>query len=237
MARSVKTDDEVAIYRRLAEQYEATFRAFRDAVRPGITESQLAEVAVAAWQEVGGDEVSQINVCAGENMNPWSRWPTDRPLRSGEFVGMDFHARAPHGLRGNASRTYLVGDEPTDEQRRLYRLAYEHLQSTIQASRGGRALKDVLRDAPIAPAQYQPQLEHRTILHSLGVMPSGYPHLDRHKMPVDDVLRANQIFAIDCYFGEEGSPVAVKLEEQILVREGGVEILGVGIPFDERLLV
>ncbi|MBM2812837.1 MAG: hypothetical protein HW416_3596, partial [Chloroflexi bacterium] len=31
-------------------------------------------------------------------------------------------------------------------------------------------------------------------------------------------------------------PVAVKLEEQILVTDGAAEVLGTAIPFDERLL-
>ncbi|MBM2812512.1 MAG: peptidase, partial [Chloroflexi bacterium] len=175
-ARSVKTADEVAIYRLIAEQYEATFKAFKVAVRPGITEKQLADVAVSAWQEAGGEDVSQINVCAGEHMNPWSRWPTDRELQDGEFVGIDFHARGPHGLRGNVSRTYVVGDHPTSAQREHYRHAYDYLQGVMGAVRGGRPLKDVLKDAPTAPQQYEAQLGYRTLLHSLGMMPSGYPH-------------------------------------------------------------
>src|SRR5207249_3499762 len=40
-AGAVKTDDEVAIYRTIGKQYEHTIKAFRDAIRSGITENEL----------------------------------------------------------------------------------------------------------------------------------------------------------------------------------------------------
>src|SRR5579871_2148031 len=129
VARSVKTQDEVAIYRDLGEKYTQVFSLFRDHVKAGITEKELEALVVAAWSEVGGEDILQINVCAGENMNPWRRWATDRPLREGEFVGIDFHGRVANGLLGDASRTFVVGGNPTDAQRELYRQAWEYIQA------------------------------------------------------------------------------------------------------------
>jgi Xaa-Pro dipeptidase len=236
MARAVKTTDEVAIYRAIGQQYAHTIRAFRDAIRPGITETALAEVVVSAWYEAGGEEVSQLNVCAGENMNPWRRWPTQRPLQAGEFVGVDLHGRGAGGLRGDSSRTFFVGDDPTAEQRDLYRQAYEYLLAAEEPFQAGRSYAEAMADVPEVPERYAAQLYNYSIAHCIGMTPSGYPSVDKDKRPPDGVLRPNQVFAVECYFGEEGSPLAVKLEEMILVREGAPERLGASIPFDERFL-
>jgi hypothetical protein len=59
--------------------------------------------------------------------------------------------------------------------------------------------------------------------------------MDPRKAPIDDVLYPNQVLAVESYFGEEGSPLAVKLEDQIVVHDGPPEIIGVGMPHDEHL--
>src|SRR5438552_12856165 len=46
MARAVKTQDEIAIYRTIGEQYTHAVRAFRDALRPGVSENELAGLVV-----------------------------------------------------------------------------------------------------------------------------------------------------------------------------------------------
>jgi Xaa-Pro dipeptidase len=234
-AWSVKTPDEIEIYRSVGQQYVDTMAAFRDAVRPGVTEIELATIVTRTWLEVGGEDVAQLNICSGENMNPWLRWPTERKLQAGDFVGIDLHGRGINGMRGDAGTTFLVGDDPTPAQRDLYRRAYDYMMANIDLMRAGRSIPEVHRMAPRVPDQYRSQLDNYNIAHGVGMGSSGYPHLDPRDDPIDDVLRLNQVLAVECYFGEEGTGVAVKLEEQIVVRDGPPEVLG-GMPFDERLL-
>jgi len=234
-AWSVKTTDEVEIFRTIGQQYVDTMAAFRDAIRPGVSEIDLATVVTKTWYEVGGEDVAQLNICSGENMNPWKRWPSERKLQAGEFVGIDFHGRGINGLRGDAGTTFFVGDNPTAEQRDLYRRAYDYLWANVDLMRAGRTIADATAMVPRVPDKYLAQLENYNIAHGTGMGSSGYPHMDPKDDPIDDVIQLNQVLAVECYFGEEGSPVAVKLEEQIVVRDGAPEVLG-GMPFDERLL-
>lgn len=234
-ARAVKTNDEVAIYRSIGEQYTHSILAFRDALRPGISENELAAIVVSAWYEAGGEEVAQLNVCAGENMNPWRRWPTQRVVRDREFVGVDLHGYGVHGLRGDASRTFFVGSHPSRGQIDLYRRAYGYLWATADLFRAGRSYAEVLGQVPYVPEEYHAQLYNYHVAHAIGMSHSGYPEVNKRKGPVDDTLKENQLLSIECYFGEEGSPLAVKLEEQIVVRAGPPEVLG-QMPFDENLL-
>lgn len=235
-ARSVKTSDEVEIYRTLGKQYSQVFTLFRDNVRPGITEKQLQAMVVGAWQEVGGDDILQINVCSGQNMNPWRRWATDRPLQEGEFVGIDFHGRSPSGLLGDTSRTYLVGGNPSPEQRDLYKRAWEYVHGVADAVRAGRTHADVVELVPPVLEKYQQQHDNYHIVHSVGMVPQGYPKLDRLRVPDDDTFKENQILAIECFFAEVGSDTAVKLEEMILVHDGPAEFITGGVPYESSII-
>ena len=63
---------------------------------------------------------------------------------------------------------------------------------------------------------------------------SGFPEVYKRRPPIDGTLAEGQVLSIECYFGEEGGPLAVKLEEDIIVRDGVPEVVGPDIPFDER---
>ena len=235
-AMAIKNDDEIMMYRVIADQYVNTMRAFQEAAVPGITENALAGAVVTAWYDTGGEEVSQLNVCSGENMNPWQRWPTERVLKSGDFVGIDLHARGINGLRGDVSRTFFVGDRPTPEQRALYREAYQYVQETIPIFKVGRTFAEIAEATPPVPAPYQRQQFSYHIAHGVGMGSSGYPHIEANNTDSDSVLAPNQILAIECHFGEPGSALAVKLEDMIVVREGEPELLTRDVPLDDRLL-
>ena len=235
-AGSVKTQDELAIYRLIGDQYFHTISTFRDSIRPGISENELASIVVSAWYEAGGEDIAQLNVCAGENMNPWRRWPTQRKIKEGEFVGVDLHGRGVNGLRGDGSRTFFVGDKPSAEQRDLYKRAYDYLLGAIEVFHSGRSFAEVLEKAPVVPEKYRAQLYNYNIGHGMGLGSSGYPHITKKKAQADAYLEPNQVLAVECYMGEEGGTQAVKLEEIIVIREGKPDILRPGIPYDEGIL-
>ena len=232
---TVKTQDEVAIYRRVSEIEAHAIGRFRDALRPGVTENELAGLVVTAWHEAGGEDIAQLNICAGENMNPWSRWPTGRPVKDGEFVGIDIHGRGPGGLRGDTSRTFFVGGSPTPEQRDLYRRAHEYITEAVGAFRAGRSYGEVLEDLPPMAEQYHTLFANYNPAHGVGMGNSGFPHINPRRRGADEDLKVNQMLAIECYFGEVGSPHAVKLEEVICVREGPPEVMTALVPYDEAL--
>ncbi len=232
---TVKTQDEVTIYRMVGELEAHAIGAFRDALRPGVTENELAGLVVSAWHEAGGEDIAQLNICAGENMNPWSRWPTDRPVEDGEFVGIDIHGRGIAGLKGDTSRTFFVGGSPTAEQRDLYRRAHEYISEAVGVFRAGRSYGEVLEDLPPIAEQYQALFADYNPAHGVGLGNSGFPHINPKRRGADESLKANQVLAIECYFGEVGSPLAVKLEEVICVRDGPPEVITARVPYDEAL--
>src|SRR5439155_8016767 len=234
-ATAVKTQDELTMYRAIGQQYIKTMEAFRDGIRPGITELELAALVTGTWANVGGEDMAQLNVCSAENMNPWGRWPSERAVARGEFVGLDLHGRSFGGLRGDASTTFLVGDAPTPEQRADYQEGYAYLQAAKKELRAGRPIADVMASQPPVPERIREQQFSYHMAHGIGLGYSGYPHLDPRAEPIDDVLHQDQVLSVECVWAEDGKPYAVKLEEMIRVRDGEPEVIG-SIPVDTRLL-
>jgi Xaa-Pro aminopeptidase len=234
-ANTVKTQDEMTMYRAIGNQYRQTMATFGAAVKPGVTEEELAALVSNTWTDVGGEDVAQLNICSQENMNPWGRWPTKRVLQQGDFIGIDLHGRSFGGLRGDSSTTFFVGDNPPAEKRAQYQLARDYLEAAKKILRAGRPIADVMKDQPPVPDKYREQQFNYHIAHGAGIGSSGYPHLDPRSKPVDDTLRPNQVLAVEVFFAEQGQPWGVKFEEMILVGEAEPEVL-VGIPLDQRML-
>jgi hypothetical protein len=90
-----------------------------------------------------------------------------------------------------------------------------------------------MADVPTVPDRFRKKLWDLNYAHGCGLGSSGYPHMNPREKPLDDTLRRNQTLAIEVYFGEEGTPLAVKMEQMILILDGDPELLG-PIPMDER---
>lgn len=89
---------------------------------------------------------------------------------------------------------------------------------------------------PRVPEQYRERQYNLNVGHGASLGSSAYPHLDpRKEKQVDDVLHPNQLISVECFFGEVGSPQAVKLEEMIVIREEGPERIA-PMSFDERFV-
>lgn len=230
--RSVKTRDEVAIYRAMARNYATVMEAVRDTIRAGMNEHELASIAAMTWFKLGGEDIEDLEICSGERMNPWHRWPTQRIVQDDEFVAIDFHGRGFGGLIGDLSRTFFVGANPSAERADLYIRAHDYLLESTDTLRAGRSLGDILRMVPKVPDKYAAQLYNYNIIHSVGMTFGGHPEINKATRRLDTSLEPNQVLTIESYFGEEGSPLAVKLERMVVVRDGVPEVLDYNVPLD-----
>ena len=82
----------------MARNYLSVMEAFRAAIRRGINECELGSVAAMIWFKLGEEDIEDLEVCSGERVNPWHRWPTERTIKDDEFVAIDFHGRGSGGL-------------------------------------------------------------------------------------------------------------------------------------------
>src|ERR1700722_8113988 len=113
-------------------------------IRPGLTERQLAAALDRRMVDLGAEPPAFDTIVA--------RAPTDRPLRRGDLITMDFGALYG-GYHADMTRTVVLG-EPAGWQREIYDLVAAAQRSGIQAARPGAdvadvdaAARDVIRDA------------------------------------------------------------------------------------------
>ncbi len=235
IAKTVKTQDEVLIYREMGKIYGSIMRYLKSELEPGVSEEEMLRKVYSQVVLLGADGLLQINVCSGENMNLWRRWPTARRFSDGDLVGMDLHIYGPGGYIFDSARTYLCGSKATDTYRELYRRAHDYNNAVIQTLRPGLSIADFKASLPSAPEEFHPVLYSFHIAHSNGLTPGEYPSIMKGHKPIDDVFRVNQVLSVDCVFARETDDAAVKLEELVLLTEHGAVKMA-DMPYEEKLL-
>ena len=235
LAKTVKTQDEVAIYREMGKIYGSIMRYLQNELEPGVSEQEMLRRVYSQVVLMGAEGLLQINVCSGENMNPWRRWPTERRFLDGDLVGMDLHIYGPGGYIYDSARTYLCGEKASDTYRDLYRRAHDYNNGVIQLLRPGLSIADFKNSLPAVPEEFHPVLYSFHIAHSNGLTPGEYPSIMKAHKAIDDVFRVNQVLSVDCVFAREGDDAAVKLEELVLLTEHGAVKMA-DMPYEEKLL-
>ena len=232
-ARTIKSADEIELIRRSVAVADAAVTHLRDSLRPGMTENQLWATFTGHAFANGGEYVECRLLSSGPRTNPWFQEATDRRIEPGEVVSFDTDLIGPYGYLADLSRAYLVGDaKPTARQQRLYDDAQQFLNEIMGELRPGAALDELgVRLSRRFPEKYHPQ-RYTYIAHGSGLS-DEYPAIlfdDQYGGEVE----SGMVVSVEAYVGVEGEDEGIKLEEQVLVTEQGIELLS-HAPHDPRL--
>ena len=218
-ARAVKDPDELERLRGALALCDVGQRAARAQAGPGLAEIELwAAVRAAIERAAGGRTPLLADLASGERTGEAGGPPGERVLRAGDLVLCDLVPRRG-GYWGDSCVTFAVGTASPSARRTHGRVA-DALARGLDAIRPGVRAGDLdeLVRGSLAYA-------HHTG-HGLGaswheeprVVPGG-----------ETVLEAGMVVALEPahYGGGEG----VRLEQVVLVREDGCELLS-GYPLD-----
>jgi Xaa-Pro dipeptidase len=159
-------------------------------------------------------------------------------LEPNTLVALDTDVVGCHGYYSDFSRTFHVGpDSPSTEQRTLYGLAYEQVHHNIEVLQPGLSFRDYADRAWDIPAEFW---KHRYYLSAHGNGMTGeYPYLYHHSdfpdAGYDGEIVPGMTLCVESFMGREGGLHGVKLEQQVLITETGVEVLS-KFPFENKLL-
>jgi Xaa-Pro dipeptidase len=236
-ARAIKLPEELACIRASLAAVERGVALMRAALRPGMSENQLWALLHKSVIKGDGDYIETRLLSSGPRTNPWFNEAGRRPIENGDLVALDTDVVGRFGYYADFSRTFFCGrGRPAAEQRTLYRLAHEQVQTNLGLIRPGMTFRELSERAWPIPEAYAPN-RYFVLAHGVG-MTGEYPyilHRQDFAQGYDGVIEPGMTLCVESYIGAEGGADGVKLEEQVLVTERGVEVLST-FPFDETLL-
>lgn len=190
-------------------------------IRPGATEKELAARIQYLMLHYGAEDKSfDPIVVSGPNGSLPHGSPSDREIRAGEFVTMDFGC-VYQGYCSDMTRTVAVGFV-TEEMRRVYETVLAAQRAGIAAARAGVTGKetDAAARRVIEDAGYAPYFSH-SFGHGVGVEIHEAPNASSANdkpLPAGAVISAEPGIYIPGRLG-------VRIEDVIRLTEDGRENL------------
>lgn len=236
--RAVKTAEEIkCLYASMAGA-EAAVAAVRQAIKPGVSENELFAVMYHEVIRQGGEFIETRLLTSGQRTNPWFSEASGRIVRPGELVALDTDTIGCFGYFSDFSRTFRCGPgSPTRQQKELYSFAFEQVQYNMGLLKPGMAYREVADKAWKIPERFVEQ-RYTSVMHGVGMhgeTPFIAHAMDYETYGRDGVLEPGMCLSIESYIGEKGGAEGVKLEDQVLITEDGIELMS-RFPYEEALL-
>lgn len=140
--RMVKDEAEVALMRRAGGIAFIGMQTAIKALRPGITENEVAAEAEYAMRKAGGHgTATPVFVNSGVRSGWLHGTATDKRIEEGDLVVVDLVPRY-QGYCANLCRTFVVGT-PTEKQKELFSVYKRAQAAGIKALKPGARMKDI----------------------------------------------------------------------------------------------
>lgn len=200
---------------------DAAMAKFRELIRPGVTELDIADKMLGIYKELGADDYSFTPLVGfGGNAANGHHGPDKTPLKEGDCVLFDVGCKKD-GFCSDMTRTFFYG-EPDEESRRVYEIVLKAQLAAEAVIRPGILLSEVDRTARqvIEEAGYGEYFTHR-----LGHFIGYDVHEAGDVSPASDIVAApGMTFSIEPGIYLPGK-VGVRIEDLVLVTEDGVKVL------------
>lgn len=236
--RRIKTPEEIAC---LAQSMAASEGAVADVeamVRPGVSEQDLFAQMYQSVIAGGGEFIETRLLSSGPRTNPWFNEASSRKVRPGELVALDTDTIGCNGYYSDFSRTFFCGPgKPSGYQKSLYRMSYEQVQHNISILKPGMSYREVAEAAWQIPERFYDR-RYPSVIHGVGM--HGETPLVAHAgdfdtYSKDGVLEPGMVVSVESYIGEVDGPEGVKLEDEVLITETGVELIS-RYPYSDDML-
>ncbi|MGI9623004.1 MAG: M24 family metallopeptidase [Acidimicrobiales bacterium] len=237
-ARAIKSQGEIACIAESLRVTEAAMATMRDEIRPGLTENELWSVFHQGVIAGSGEYIETRLLRAGVGANPWFQETDETVIEDGQLIAFDTDVVGCYGYYADLSRTFLVGaGAPSATQRDMYSVAYEQVAHNVDIIEPGLTFREYSERAWNLPEKY---VERRYYLSAHGVGMTGeYPYLyhalDYPDSGYDGVIEPGMTLCVESFLGLATGGEGVKLEDQILVTDTGVEVLS-QFPYEDALL-
>ena len=237
-ARAIKGADEILAMRCAMLACEASMAEMEAATEPGMTEDDIWAELHKANIRRGGEWIETRLLSTGPRTNPWFQECGPRVLQNNEILAFDTDLIGCYGICADLSRTWWVGDAaPRPDMIHAMRVAHDHIMTNMEMLKPGVSFNDLTRNTHVLEPQYQKQ-KYGCLIHGVGLCDEwpliAYPD-KAVEGAFDYVLEPGMTLCVEALVSPEGGDFSIKLEDQVLITEDGVENL-TRYPFDARLL-
>jgi Xaa-Pro aminopeptidase len=240
--REIKTDEEL---RFLQEAIDITAAAHREALRsiePGLHEYEIEAVIEYVFHRGGAEYAGFPSIVgSGENSTILHYESNRRRMEDGDLVVMDIGAEY-RGYSADVTRTAPVNGRFSEPQRQIYEAVLEAQQAAIAAVQPGVGFQAVGAAASAVLAERLTELGLISDPSDLRrFLPHGVSHylgLDVHDVGTYGPLRAGSVITVEpgiyirpaADVDERWWNIGVRIEDDVLVTDGGPVVLSAGAP-------
>ena len=224
-ARVIKSPEEIKCMRSAIDVAEIGINKMREALKPGMTENELWSILHQTNIENYGEWIECRLLASGQRTNPWMQECSNKIIQDGEIVSFDTDMVGPYGYCADISRAFVVGNKFNDEQKRLYAMAVEQIDHNSRLIKHGMSFNEFSEKSWVLPEEYYPN-RYSVMVHGIGLC-DEWPAI---RYPTDGgerrgIFQKNMTITVESYIGKVGGKEGVKLEQQYLIGENGLELM------------
>ena len=224
-ARVIKSSEEIKCMRSAIDVAEMGIVKMREQLKPGMTENELWSILHQTNIENYGEWIECRILSSGERTNPWMQECSNKIIQDGEIVSFDTDMVGPYGYCADISRAFVVGNKFNDEQKKLYSMAVEQIDYNSRLIKDGLSFKEFTEKSWVLPEDYYPN-RYSVMVHGIGLC-DEWPAI---RYPTDGgerggTFQKNMTITVESYIGKVGGKEGVKLEQQYLIGENGLELM------------
>jgi len=218
--RTRKEPEEIELLARAGSSADETFGRISGEGLTGRTEEEISRSLAAHLVDTGHQSAGFGIVASGPNGASPHHQPSDRTIRHGDTVVLDFGGRVG-GYYSDISRTVSVG-EPSPEVSEVHEIVRDAQEAAFRSVRPGVPAEDVDETARqvIEGAGYGHAILHRTG-HGIGLEEHEDPYIVKGN---DQPLQTGMCFSIEPGIYLQGR-FGVRIEDIVVVTEDGARRL------------
>jgi len=155
-SRLIKDEKEVEILREATKIVDKGVEKVMTSVHEGVTERELSVLAEYEMRRRGAECFWWPNlITSGPEAEYWADSPTDRKIRKGDLIWMDF-TPVYKGYGADIARSFVYG-EASEEQLTVWNLAKQALDEGAATLRDGVTIREVIESAaqPVMGSPYE----------------------------------------------------------------------------------
>jgi len=220
--RMVKRADEIALIKSAESIVDIAYQSVLPFLKEGVSERNIANRLLFKMLECGADGLAFDTIVAfGENAAKPHAVPSDRLLRKGDSIVLDFGAKVK-GYCSDFTRTLHCG-EPSDKFKRAYSLVLEAQRAALSyIANGGRnpAEADRIAREIIDRSDFKGAFNH-TLGHGVGIEIHERPYL---RDGSEDLIEEGSVFTIEPGIYVEGE-FGIRIESLAVIEKGKLTVI------------